>query len=392
MNYKKALKNFEGEERYNDLDCSEYEVADYFCDNETNPENQLVNDGLEGNILEDGEIKEFHSDGVVCAENQAMDETPGGGDSGAEPELYDFYKTYVEVERGDLSRQRYAKLAVMAREGTEAEKKAAREEACFYMKGLVKQFLQSYTTYIRNDFSYAEDLEQEAYYNIIENLPLYDPDKGLPSTFFYLHIKSAMVTTTNRMKHSITASDATLQRKIKQIQSEYKKLDRVPELADYAIETGETMSKIRSMLRIMDNGPDTHLEAIEHFDQIIPGDSTGNSSFELPENQVVNKLLIEGVIKRMNELFSPDEIEIFLRNTINSESIPSIAASMGCTGANDKIRRLVQMIRHAAAYDTEIRRLCSHYIKGHVTNLNIVTILPLQGENENMDLLETVDL
>lgn len=363
MDYNKIIKEIRQEETFNDCDYADYEVARY----EEEAENDLE-------YKKKNEYENMHSG-------------PGGNNS----DYIDFYKTYVEVERGEISRKRYAELARLVREGSKEQKQQAREEACFYMKGFVKDFLKVFSTYIANDASYAEDLEQEAYCNIIKYLPEYDHKRALPSTFFYHHIKSAMVASTNRMKHSTSASDATLQRKIKKIQAEYKLLGRTPTVADYAIETGKTMSKIRSVLQIMEMGTVSHLDAIVDYDQFISGDPSSNDAFENPESQVIKKVIFDSVIQRMLELFTKNEVEIFIRNTVNNESIPTIAASLGA-GDDDKIRRLIEKIRHATAYDTEIRSLCSSYIKNHDPNLNIVTILPIQGENENMDLLETIEL
>jgi len=383
-NKNSSLKN---EDTFDNIDCSEYEIDDY-----PSGETYLsLDENEEPDNLEDLEDLDEVNDADM-AETEAKSKKKSQRKQKMEEEL-NFYTQNVVIERGEKSRKRYAKLAEIARNGTLEEQKNAREEACFYMKGLVLDFItKKYRTYVERDPTYREVLEQEAYLNIIKYLPDYDPLKGLPTTFFFYQIKSAMSRSTNLMKHSISSSDAALQRKIKAIRSEYEKLGREPEIADYMIETGETMSKIRSVLRMMKTDMNTHLEAIEEYDQIIPGDATKNSVFDSPENIVMRKMMCEGIMKRMREIFPEDEINIFLRHAINDESIPSIAKSMKVYTADDKIRRVIEKVRHAIEYDTDIRKLCASHINDNMSKVATITILPFEGMNENMDTLETIML
>lgn len=347
--------NLHEEDSFDDPKCSEYELGNYF---------------------------------VASDESERMNENPKmKNDTSIEND--DFYARRITVERGEKSRVRYARLAELARNGTEEEKKQAKEEACLYMKGYVRDFIRrSFRTYVERDPDYAEDLEQEAYYNIMKYLPDYDPQKGLPSTYFSRNILSAMAGSTNQMKHSISSSDAALQRKIKRIRNEFEKLGRNPKIADYMVETGETMSKIRAILRVMDMDKNTHLEAIAEYDQLIAGDPTTNLMFETPENLVMKKIIFESILRRMDELFPKEEINIFLRNAIYEESIPTIAKNIGDGFVDDKVRRTIERIRRAIAYDVEIRSLCSNYLKRDNMDAAVVTILPTKGDEDNMEMRE----
>lgn len=355
----KSLRN---EDSFDDNDYAEYETMDYF---------DAAGEDNERKTLKDVQKKTRKRE---------------------EREQLDFYKCKVKVERGEESRKRYTRLAEIVRTGSEAEKQKAREDACLYMKGFVRDFIRrSFCTYVERDPGYAKDLEQEAYFNIMKYLPFYDSEKGLPSTFFFRHIQSAMVSTTNQMKHSISPSDAVLQRKIRRINKEFEKIGRTPSIADYMVETGETMSMIRSVLRMMNTDMNTHLEAIEEYDQLIAGDPAVNSAYESPESQVLRTITYENVIRRMRELFPHDEIQVFLRYAIQEDPISVIAKDLGLSG-DDKVRRIIEKIRHGIAYDAEIRSLCSGYIKKNPSDMAVINILPVAGENENMDLLETIAL
>lgn len=353
----------------------------------------LINDDSYGDTdYQEYEIMEYSNEELSLDEEVKTDGKGQFQDSGqsVEDDPFAFYNKKLDVERGEKSRERYTRLAEIARTGSGEERKEALAEACFYMKGCVRNFIGKYFwTYVANDPGYASDLEQEAYFNIMKYLPFYNPKKGLPSTFFYRHIQSAMVTSTNQMKHSITPEDAALKRKIKRVQHQFEKLGREPVIADYIIETGETMSKIRSVLRMMSMDINTHLEAIEDYDQFIAGNPSDNGMYDTPENIVIKNMVFEAMEKRMNELFSPEEVEIFNWYAINGESISAIIMKRGGTEPDDKIRRIIEKIRHAIQYDVNIRRLImGSSQRSRTPDVAVVTLLPLEGENENMDLLE----
>lgn len=359
-----------------------------------NKTNLINDDSYEDTDYQEYEIMDYSNQELSLEEEEKAEEKRNFKVSqcAVEDDPFAFYNKKLDVERGEKSRERYARLAQIARTGNEEERREALAEACFYMKGCVRKFIgKFFWTYVVNDPGYANDLEQEAYFNIMKYLPFYDPKKGLPSTYFYRHIQSAMVTSTNQMKHSITPEDAALKRKIKRVQHQFEKLGRTPVIADYIIETGETMSKIRSVLRMMNMDINTHLEAIEDYDQFIAGNPNDNCMYDTPENIVIKNMVFEAVEKRMNELFSPDEVEIFNWYAINGESISTIIMKRGGTEPDDKIRRIIEKIRHAIQYDVNIRRLIMGSSQRNRTpDAAVVTLLPLEGENENMDLLENV--
>lgn len=357
----KCSYDLKGEDSYNDNVYSEYETRDYFVDGSEVR--------IEPETRERGEkCKKFTGDLLLANEEQ------------------DLYKKNIIVDDQEASKKRYTRLAKIMRTGTEEEKKSAGEEACLYMKGFVRNYIySSYRTYIERDPSYAEDLEQVAYLYIIKNLYRYKPELGQPSTFLRPYIKSAMSSETNRMKHSLSPADATLKRKISKLQIKYKEAGLKLTIADIVIETHETKSKVADILQMMGRDMNTHLEAIMDFEQLVAGDSQINCVFETPENLVMRKMTIEFIMEFMNTHFTQMEVEIFLRIKIDQEPIPQLAESLGIQ--EDKIRRTLEKIQHSVKYDSNIRKLCSGYVKESAEDSSFL-VLPLQGENENMNLLE----
>lgn len=300
---------------------------------------------------------------------------------------FEFYHTTETVLRGKESRDLFTRLAKQAT-GDPVEKKEAFELACRKMKGMIRQNInQKYRTYIERDPAYREDLEQECYRAVIEELPRYDSSKGDPSTFFYWPIKSALshyISADTKRKHA----DAMLCRKLERIRKRYKEeYKREPTLSDYAVETGETLSQLRNITRIMNMDTNTHLEAIEQYDELLKGNEENNSAYRNPEDIVCKKIQINDIIRRMHELFSDDECKIFVLSTVNNESISSLAAKFGYNGREDYVRRIIDNIKHTLRYDPAIRSL-----NGQTTipSMNIVQFIPLSGTNESMDILAAV--
>lgn len=304
--------------------------------------------------------------------------------------IVDFYKTDANVKRGAESRELYAQLAKTVREEKGPEVQQAMETACYYMKGLVRKFIASrYITYVERDASFKDDLEHEAYLAIMLALPRYDEEKGDPSTYFYYQIKSAMAHLTTASKHQMTQSDAALKKKIKDIRKRYEELGNEPSLADYAIETGETMSQIRNILRLMSIDNNTHLESIPQFDQLIAGKAEFNNNYETPENLVVRKMQMESIIKRMHELFNEDECDMYIRYAVDGESISSIAREYGFENNDDRIRRIIERVEHGMRYDPIARSYMGIHRGPEV---NSIQFIPLEGVRDNLDKLAEIPL
>lgn len=353
--------NLNEEDSYDDIEYQPYELMDYEADTEEKDEAaKKEKDKKEKKLIEES------------------------------PDVFDFYKTDVEVKRGTESRKMYADLAKTAREKTGPERAKALETACYYMKGLVRKFISNkYITYIEKDRSFKDDLEQEAYMAIMKSLPDYDATKGSPSTYFYTQIKSAMSHATTAHKHQITQADAALKRKIVSIKKRYEDLGIEPSIADYVIETGETMSQIRNILRLIAMDTNTHLESIPQYDQLIAGKSDNNSAFETPENAVMKKMQIEGIIKRMHELFSDTECDMYIRYVVDRETIPAIAKKYHCEANDDRIRRIIEKVEHGMRYDPVAR---SYIGNRNNPEMNTIQFIPMEGVKHNMDILANLPL
>ena len=79
---------------------------------------------------------------------------------------------------------------------------AGREGACRDLEFFIMNIItRKFSTYVGNDRSFYEDLMQAGRMGIIMALPKYDPDRSMPTTYFFNAIRHEMVLQANLMKH-----------------------------------------------------------------------------------------------------------------------------------------------------------------------------------------------
>ena len=371
--------NFSIDDSYDDSDYADYETKDYDEPN-FNSESEFDDD-------DDYEPKVKGGYGRKTSKNKKGDKSEYFDDE------KDLYNHTFKIESGERMKELFTKYKEDIVNGTPEEKAEATEKSCAYMVGLIKKEInKGYFNYIKKDPDYYKELMDECFANIIKNLPAYDPDKGQPSTFFTPYIKSALSTTTTVTKHNTSPTDAAPRNKINAIREKYERAyGSQPTIYDYAVETGEPLQKIKYILKMNETERNAHLDSIAEHEELIPGDPNVNTSFVSPENATIQKITIEQIIKRTYQLFDPTSATIYLRNKYNGESIQSIAADYGGKKYDDKIRRIIESVNHTLYHDHYIRKICSGFI-GSSEKIFNVNLLPIEGEEENMDLLEDIPL
>lgn len=406
----------EKEESYDDIDYADYEINDYSgydeedgadiddADSAVGDDYDYYDSNMDNADDSDAENNIGDVDAVSACDPAAVDPVEGlygrrertkrqetVAASALSDEIPNLYTCKIPIDTEEESRERYTRLKYQVLNGTPEEQKAAREEACLHMVGLVRKIIKkSYSTYVEKDPSYGNELINEAFCNIIKYLPKYNPEKGLPSTFFWFHINSALATTTTIVKHEMSSSDSALKRKIYKLREEYKRLGTELTAADVMLETGESMSKISAVMKMMSVNTNTHLEAIEEYDQRIAGDAEKNRSYESPEKLAIERITLSSIIKRGYEMFGYEEMNIYLRNKAGEESAQEIAESLGGKYNDDKIRRIIEKVQHGMDHDWRIRQLGAGYIRDDdiANDPFALPILPVDGQIDNMDLLD----
>lgn len=141
---------------------------------------------------------------------------------------------------GDKDRAQY--LALMAMEN--------------YIKSLMKKQFPTYT-------SHYDDLLQEGYMGIIQGLPLYDANRGKPTTFFRFYIVHNMAEYITRFVNESTAHYQKNNQLIRAIEHKYAKLHKEVTDADIAIELGMNIETIKST-REIDGKTMNHIESTDN--------------------------------------------------------------------------------------------------------------------------------
>lgn len=134
----------------------------------------------------------------------------------------------------ELIRNNFRQYVKDSKSDNPVVKQVAHEGACrdleFFIMSLITR---SFRTYIEKDRSFYEDLMQAGRMGIMMALPKYDPDKSMPTTYFFNPIRHEMVLQVNMMKHDTKSHVATTKKKIQEVDKRFARYGRTPSLHDY---------------------------------------------------------------------------------------------------------------------------------------------------------------
>lgn len=200
-------------------------------------------------------------------------------------------------------RERFRRYVTDAASGNDMVKKLALEGACRDLDYFIISIInRKFSTYTGKDPEFHEDLLQAGRLGVICSLPKYDPEKSMPTTYFYSAIMHEMTALTNGMKHDVTSRVAALRRKMLEVGKKFEGYGRTPSLHAYAYNIGQSFHCITDALaqikasdaRISMDDPD----AASFMD--MPADTSG------PEETVASELRFTRLIQIIQEI-EPDE-------------------------------------------------------------------------------------
>ena len=146
-------------------------------------------------------------------------------------------------------RERFRRYVTDAASRNDMVKKLALEGACRELEFFIINMInRKFSTYTRKDPEFYEDLLQAGRLGIILSLPKYDPDKSMPTTYFFPAIIHEMTALTNGMKHDAKSRIAALKRKMQEVDKKFEGYDRTPSLHDYAYNMGKSFNCITDAL------------------------------------------------------------------------------------------------------------------------------------------------
>lgn len=225
----------------------------------------------------------------------------------------DFFTRRVKKDSKEESIERYTRLKKEVTDpASDSSKQEAYEEALLYMRDLVKHFIKKkYSSYIKADPAFYDDLLMASMDAIISYLPGYDSSKGAPSTYFAFAIKNALYTEATKKLGRNSPQDLFI-RKVKKTLEDYEKAGKTPSIEDLARELQKTEVQIMDILRLIEISEAPCLDGIKSYqDGILPGDSLYDESYKSPEEAVIEKVSEEELCRFLQKKLSVKEMNIF---------------------------------------------------------------------------------
>lgn len=253
----------------------------------------------------------------------------------------------------DRIRDNFRKYVADARSGNEAARQAAQEGACRDLEFFIMNIItRKFSTYVGNDRSFYEDLMQAGRMGIIMALPKYDPDKSMPTTYFFNAIRHEMVLQASLMKHGAKSHMATMRRKLREVDRMFAKYGRTPALHDYMYSINCPLSRIMDGLAEM-KAEDTRV-CIDDPETAPLADTL--SSMRSPEESAISNMNYSRILRIAHELEPREEIiECFIEMSDGRVKAPELSKKYGLRPSEitEGIRNLKNLLR----YSPDIRKM-----------------------------------
>lgn len=247
-------------------------------------------------------------------------------------------KKEVIDHSGVAVRQRFYTIMEDYHSGDSTKRTFALERAMKELEGFIHLIIKrSYSTYTRK---YFYDLLQEGYLGVAIGMEKYDPDKSMPTTFFYPYIKHEMQGFITRNVDKTTSHYSSNIKKINKVIQEFEEKGIRYTNVDIAIQTGMTIETVDQSMAIRNYRDEVHIDA-------CPPNIIDNEMEEVrhrtPEKDLIEKETTQTIHRAINNVLNEDEIKVlemhFGLNDKNPVSEGEISRNMGIP--KDKVKRLL---------------------------------------------------
>lgn len=140
---------------------------------------------------------------------------------------------------------------------------------------------------------YTSDLYQEGVIGILKGIDQYRPEKGKPTTYFFIYIVHEMTEFINLNVNKTTSHYSANIVKVKRAISRFEREGRIPTIKDIAQETGISAETIAQAINIMESSKEVHYETVDYLDTQISQRNTSPEE-EYLKNETA-KLLQEAI-------------------------------------------------------------------------------------------------
>ena len=279
-------------------------------------------------------------------------------------------------------RDNFRKYVADAQSGNEAARQAAQEGACRDLEFFIMNIItRKFSTYVGNDRSFYEDLMQAGRMGIIMALPKYDPDKSMPTTYFFNAIRHEMVLQANLMKHGARTHTAATRRKFEEVDRMFAKYGRRPALHDYMYSINCPFSRIMDGLAEMKAG-NTRAD-IDDPETAPLADR--QPSMRSPEESAISNMNYSKILRIAHELEPREEIiECFIEMSDGRVKASELSEKYGLRPS--EITEGVCNLKNLLRYNPDIRKMYPERFRTEEHELSErITYMPVEEGDMEMD-------
>ncbi len=227
-----------------------------------------------------------------------------------------------------------------------AVRQAAIEGACRDLEFFIMYLItRKFGTYVEKGRSFYEDLLQAGRLGIMTSLRKYDPEKSMPTTYFFNPIKHEMGLQVTTIKSDSKSHVVTTKRKIQEVDRLFEKYGRKPELRDYVYSIKCPVHRITNALAEIEAG--NVKTSIDDPEAAPLADR--QSSMRGPEESAMSNMNAGKILKILYEIEPRKEIvDCFIDRSLSGRQKTSeLAQKYGLTPSEvtEGCRNLANLVR-----------------------------------------------
>lgn len=285
-------------------------------------------------------------------------------------------------------RENFRKYVEDVNSGNEAARQAAQEGACRDLEFFIISILsRKFSTYVEKDRGFFEDLVQAGWMGIIAALAKYNPDKGMPTTYFFPHILHEMTSQVNLMKHDTKPHMAATKKKILEVNQQFAKYGTEPSIHDYAYHLDIPFHRIINTLAEMRAG-NTKV-SIDDPEAVPLADR--QSTMRGPEESAISSFNFSQLMEIARELEPKEEIiQCFIEMCDGNVKAAELAERYSLPAS--EISEGVKNLKNRLRYHPRMRELYPERFRAKEHELSErITCMPVEeGRMAIDDLLDSL--
>lgn len=241
---------------------------------------------------------------------------------------------------------------------------------------------------------YSKDLFQEGVIGILKGIDSYNPQKGKPTTYFYIYILHEMTEFINENINKTTSHYAANIVKVKKAIGKFEHAGREWNVKDIAQETGISAETIIQSIKIMECSDELHYDSYDSPEYL---DNKMSQNYLSPEEEYLKNEATETILKAIDNLPEDERNVIKLKYGFdggNGMSYKNIANALGIQ--IDKAKKLnssaLRHLRNSKALGQNFKNLIKEDRAINSKKLGVVPITIGESIMEDIDQIPIDEL